>query len=87
MRRPLRWLLAGLLYSLADRVAPPIPDDAGRDARIKAWRDGSPSRRPRRWHGASPVSGGGNGEAYGTRRPGRRWRPPRNTDHHKEAKQ
>lgn len=36
MRRPFRWLIAGLLYSLADRVAPPIPDDDGRDARIRA---------------------------------------------------
>lgn len=36
MHRPLRWLIAGLLYSLADRVAPPIPDDAGRDACIRA---------------------------------------------------
>lgn len=36
MKRPFRWLLAGLLYSLADRVTPPVPDDDGRNERIRA---------------------------------------------------
>lgn len=36
MTRRLRWLLAGLLYSLADLVGPPVPDDDEREARIQA---------------------------------------------------
>lgn len=36
MIRRLRWLVAGLIYSLADRVEPPVPDDDEREARIQA---------------------------------------------------
>lgn len=32
----LRWLLAGLIYSLADRVGPPVPEDLEREERIEA---------------------------------------------------
>lgn len=36
MIRRYRWLIAGLLHSLADLVTPPVPDDPERDARIRA---------------------------------------------------